>query len=341
MNGDVASPIEGLSGPLVSIVMPVRNEVEHIDRALDAIDAQTFERKRIEIIVVDGGSDDGTVERVRLRAKDDHRIRLVGGKGINTPRAMNIGAGESSGAFVAKVDGHGWINSQFLAVAVSSLTSDPTLACVGGRIVPVATTAAQHAMGLARFSMLGVGPGVYTLAERRQLTDTVQCGVYRREALAAVVGFDPELPFGEDEEVNYRLRVAGWHILMDPEMRFSYHVRPTLQALLSQYFRYGRARAAVVRKHPAFFHPKHALPGLLVMILGASLFLGAAIRSIRLPMMVWGGYLAVLGLGGCWLAVKHGFRRPDLIAASLAALHVGYGAGTIRGLWDATKSRRT
>ena len=332
-----AAPHEVSRLPLVSIVMPIRNEADHIERALDAIDAQAYPPEQIEILVVDGGSTDGTLEALRVRAGRDDRIRVLGGPGINTPLAMNVGIEASSAPFIAKVDGHGWINEEFLRTAVGSLTSDEGLGCVGGRIEPDAVTAVEQAIGYARFSVLGVGAGVYTLAEHPQLTDTVQCGVYRRVALEEAGGFDPALPFGEDEEANYRLRSAGWRILMDPAMRFVYRVRPSIAALFRQYFRYGRARVAVVRKHPGFFRPKHAVPAAVVVALFASLaawFAGAPWPAL-VPWIVYG---VIVSVGSVVLAVRHRFWRPDLIAVSLLALHGGYGLGTLRGLADAPRS---
>src|SRR5687767_5066385 len=99
--------------PLVSIVMPVRNEGDHLTTALDAIDAQTYPASRLEILVVDGGSTDGTREMVGDRMRSNDRLRLLGGPNVNTPLAMEIGISGAAGTFVAKVDGHGWINERF------------------------------------------------------------------------------------------------------------------------------------------------------------------------------------------------------------------------------------
>ncbi|MBW3633527.1 MAG: glycosyltransferase family 2 protein [Chloroflexi bacterium] len=324
--------------PLVTIVMPVRNEAAHLERGLDAIDAQTYPSDRIEILVVDGGSTDGTLDLVRRRMDADPRIRLLGGAGVNTPAAMQLGIEAARGEVVAKIDGHGWVNERFVERAVTGLEGDEAVGCVGPIIVPVAESSVERAIAVARFSRLGVGGGVYTLDEREQETDTVQCGVYRRSALMNAGGFDPDLPFGEDEEANHRLREAGWRICLDPVMRFSYRVRPSVRALFRQYFRYGRARVAVVRRHPGFLRLKHAAPAVLVVILTGSLVIGP-IGGWRVIGAPWIGYgLAVL-VGGAYLAARAGFRRIDLVALALAAIHLGYGLGSLRGLLDSGPQR--
>lgn len=314
--------------------MPIRDEARHIGRALDAIDAQTFPRDRIEIIVVDGGSTDGTLDTVRARATRDPRIKLMGGPGVNTPHAMNIGLEAATAGIVAKIDGHGWMNDAYLATAVDAVATDERLGCIGPRVVPEASTTVERAIGHARFSLLGVGGGIYTVDDRTQPADTVQCGVYRKDALLEVGGFDATLPYGEDEEVNHRLRMTGWRIVMNPGMRFTYHVRPSIGSLFRQYFRYGRARVAVIRKHPSFLRPKHLVPAGLVVSLVVSAILAVVVPPNWPFLLVWVAYAATILVGAVLLAIRNRFGRADLIAASLAALHLGYGLGTLRGLFD-------
>jgi succinoglycan biosynthesis protein ExoA len=318
--------------PLVSIVMPVRNEAAYLDDSFRAIDAQTYPADRMEILVVDGGSTDATVETVRRRSESDPRTRLLGGAGVNTPRAMNVGIEASRGAYVAKVDGHGFVNPAFIALAAETLDGDPAVGCVGGIIEPMATTAVQRAIQVARFSRLGVGGGVYTARPVRQDVDTVQCGVYRRSVLDAIGGFDPDMQFGEDEEINHRVRAAGARIVLEPAMQFRYHVRPTLKALFRQYFNYGRARIKVVRKHPGFLRPKHLVPSIVVVALAVSVPLG--LLSIWVPVIVIGGYVVALLIAGVVLAVRASSANAVVVAGALACLHLGYGLGMLRGLVD-------
>ena len=320
--------------PLVSMVMPIRNEAAFIERSFAAIREQSYPADRIEIVVVDGGSTDGTIELVRTWMARDPQITLLGGPGVNTPLAMNLGITASSGSLVAKVDGHGWMNAEFIETAVDVLAKDQSVGCVGGRIVPVAETDVERANSYARFSRLGVGAGVYTAPDMLHATDTVQCGVYRRSALADAGGFDPFLAYGEDEELNYRVRLAGWSIVFHPGMQFHYRVRPSVASLFRQYLRYGRARVAVVRKHPRFFRAKHAMPGALVLALVVALLLLVADGTRVIGAVVLATYGLLVAAGATWLAAKYRFPKAHLIAASLLALHLGYGLGALRGLWD-------
>lgn len=325
----------GAGCPLVSVILPVKDEADHLPAALLALQRQTYPAAAIEMVVVDGGSRDGSCEIVRRSAETDPRIRLLGGPGVNCPAAMNLGIEASRGDLIAKIDGHGYVDPEFIGRAVHRLLGDPRLGCVGGLIQPIATGPVGRANSIARFSVLGVGRGPYTKARTVQEVDTVQCGVYRREALEAAGGFDGDLQFGEDEELNYRVRGAGYTILFDPDMRFSYQVRPTLASLWRQYRNYGRARVKVVRKHPGFLRPKHAVPLALVCGLGTAAAAPLASPRLRpLSAVAAGGYAAVVLGGGMALSAQERYPRPWLVSASLATLHLGYGLGSLQGIVD-------
>jgi glycosyltransferase involved in cell wall biosynthesis len=325
--------------PLVSIVMPIKDEIDYIDASINAIDDQTYPADRIEILIVDGGSTDGTIDEIERRVRNDLRFALLGGPGVNTPLAMNLGIEASRGQYVAKVDGHGYINPVFIEESVRIMQDDPLVGCVGGEIVPIARTTIERAIRIARFSKLGVGGGIYTAGRTVHNIDTVQCGVYRRDALVAIGMFDPAMAYGEDEEVNHRLRRYGQRIVFQPAMQFRYQVRPSLRSLFRQYRNYGRARVAVVRKHPTFLRLKHLAPAGLVVIVLASVVLGVVVDG-RIALTVVGAYLAAIALGGVALSIAHRFPRPDLVAASLAALHWGYGLGTLRGAIGLVRPKR-
>ena len=324
--------------PLISIVMPVFNEASHIDRAFDAIDRQTYPADLIEIIVVDGGSGDGTVESIDRRKTVDPRIRRLGGPRVNTPLAMNLGIEAAHGALIAKIDGHGSMNPEFLATAQASLEADASAGCVGGIVEPLAVGPTERAISIARFSRFGVGGGVYTVTRRLRYVDTVQCGVYRRTALDEAGSFDADLPYGEDEELNFRIRRAGWRILSHPGMTFRYRVRPTVRSLFRQYYNYGRARVAVVRKHPSFLRAKHVVPAAVVVTLIVATIGITWAETRALALTLWIAYAGSVAIAATSLAASHRFGRPDLVFASLVALHLGYGAGSIKGLIDLLRS---
>lgn len=321
--------------PLVSVVIPTMNEAAYLGAAFDSLRAQTYPQDRLEILVVDGGSSDGTVDFAVAAAKADTRVRVMGGPGVNCPAALNIGISAARGTIVWYIGGHGQADPRFLEIGVAHLISDPTIGCVGGEIVPAGEGRTARANMIARFSIFGVGRGVYTASPVLQDSDTVQWGAYRKDALQRAGLFDADLQFGEDEELNFRIRRLGLRILYDPAMKITYFARPTLQGLFRQYRNYGRARARVLRKHPSFFSLKHIVPAALVLALVAAAIAPFVVPAAwPLSLLVIGGYAAFIAFGSLLLAVRERFSRPHAIALSLLALHVGYGLGMLRGVVD-------
>jgi succinoglycan biosynthesis protein ExoA len=319
--------------PLVSLVMPIKNEGPYIRKALESINRQNYPKSRIEIIIADGGSTDDTLEIVDEQKARDGRIKVTGGPGVNCPLGMNMGIELAQGTIVAKIDGHGSMNDEFIATAVDYLTANRGVSCVGGEIVAVYSSEKGKSNCLARFSKFGVGAGIYTIEKHLQEIDTVQCGVYVKDDLIRAGLFDPELQFGEDEEVNYRLVQSGGKIVFHPGMKFYYHIRPSFQSLYRQYFNYGRARVKVVKKHSSFFKLKHMIPAATVLGLAASLALLFIDRAF-LPLFaaIWGGYSLFLVIASLSIAWETKFQRVDFLVTSFVCLHMGYGLGMLVGL---------
>lgn len=316
--------------PLVSIIMPLKDEALTIEKALDSICAQTYPVEKIEIIVVDGNSTDGTLEVVRERMLCDNRITLLIGQ-CNCPAAMNLGIRHSRGSIVAKIDGHGYMEAGFIDTAVRYLLEDPDCSCVGGQIIPLGPSRVASSNMHARFSWFGVGSGIYTVRRAIREVDTVQCGVYVKNHLVKAGAFDPMLQFGEDEEANYRLIRTGFKIVFHPGMKFYYHVRPSFAALFRQYYSYGVARVKVLRKHPRFFRIKHVVPSGVTVAFAMGVFTPVMSEQLLVAVVaIISFYLLFVAYAAFCTGVKKRFYYFHYIAVSFMILHLGYGAGMIR-----------
>jgi succinoglycan biosynthesis protein ExoA len=323
------------------VVVSALNEERYLARCLDAVLGQDYDPELVRVWFVDGGSTDRTVRLAEERAADPRLMVMADGRRRNLPEALNLALERSNAELVAKIDAHGYPARDFLSRAVASFREQPAdVACVGGRPDQHGETESGEAVALARTSRFGVGGSVYAGRLSRDFVDTVQCGVYRRAALEQVGGFDPAMPFGEDEDLNWRLRRAGYRIALDTSIRFHYVTRPSLRAAFRQYYRYGRARVRVVAAHPRFLRPRHTVPAVFLLALvglAAASVVSAPARLAFLALLV--AYVAVAA--GWALAATRG--RPGFltlrVAACFAALHVGYGLGTLRGLLDLPSGR--
>jgi GT2 family glycosyltransferase len=328
--------------PTIDVIVPTLNEARYIERCLDHVFGQDYPAELVTVWLIDSDSTDGTVELARRRY-DDSRLRVIADAGPrNLPAALNLVLERSSAALVAKIDAHGYPERDYLSRAVEALESaEPDVACVGGTPLQGGETRCAQAVAIARGSAFGVGGGTYAVKGEHRYTRSVQCGVYRREALVGVGAFDPGLPFGEDEEVNWRLIQAGHRILLDTRIRFHYSNRPTWPAAYRQYRNYGEARVRVVRKHPGFLRAHHLAPAALVGSLGAAALASATSGRARRALAAGVSAYAAAAL----VAATAGTSREDrslipLVAAGFVALHTGYGVGMLREMAGVAAERR-
>jgi glycosyltransferase involved in cell wall biosynthesis len=318
--------------PKVTVVIPMMNEESYIGRCLESVVEQDYRAELVEILVVDGGSNDGSTEIVRRYSQQHLNVHLLGGSGVNCPAAMNIGVKNSTGQFIAKVDAHGYVAKDYLSKSVKYLIENEDIKCVGGPIRPVPETITGKANALARSSRFGVGRGVYSVKHGIEFVDTVQCGVYRKDVLEEVGLFDESLQFGEDEEVNWRLRKMGYKIVVTPEIRFFYFPRKTFKRLFRQYFNYGMLRVEVIKKHSDFLRTKHLVPAAFVLTLVLTIVLtplGVVPASLFVgTLSLYAGVSIFFSLA---IGASQGWRCLWRLPVSFAALHFGYGLGFLIG----------
>ena len=326
--------------PSVDVVVSTFNEERFVVDCLRHVLGQTY-RGPYTVWLVDGGSTDGTVERARRFAGGDTRLKILAdGKRRNLPESLNLAIPLGSGDLIAKVDAHGYPALDFLERAVAAFqAADGTTACVGGRPEQVGLTPFGRALSAARGSRFGVGASEYAGTTELALVDTVQCGVYRRRALEEVGGFAGEMNYGEDEELNWRLRRAGYTIVLDTRIHFTYYARSSWRGAFRQYRNYGRARVNVIRAHPEFARAHHAVPAVAVASAGALAIAAAASPSARRALGFAGAAYAVSAVLAALTVRSEEVSRARVVAA-YTALHLGYGLGMLEGIGRSLAKRR-
>ena len=316
---------------LISVVVPVRNEEAGIGACLASIQAQTAEN--LEILVVDGRSEDRTREIVAELAAADSRIRLLDNPQRIAPTAMNVGLAAAHGAYLVRIDGHATVPPDYVAIAVGHLRSG-RWGGVGGRKDGVGTTAAGKAVAAAMSSRFGVGTGsTYHHGIQVRTADHIPFGVYRTGLARDLGGWNEDLVTNQDYEFDYRLRRAGHELLFDPALHIDWQCQQSIGGLYRQYRRYGQGKAQVLRLHPASAKPRQILPGVLVVGLGIGTTLLAHRRTRPLGLLATVPYAA--GVGAASVATAGRLPQWDArlrLPAAFAAMHVGWGVGLLRGL---------
>lgn len=323
--------------PLVTVIIPTRDETAFIGSCLDSVVANDYPRDRLEVLVVDGGSTDGTRAIVEEYARRYPFIRLLDNPRRIPAAALNVGLRYAQGEVIVRMDAHTVYAPDYIRKCVELLETTGA-ANVGGVQQAVGRGYIAEAIALALTSPFGVGDARFRYADRPTWVDTVYLGAWRRTTLEALGGFDEAWAVNEDYELNYRLRRVGGKILVAPEVRCWYHVRPSLGALARQYVRYGfwRARTAVV--HPGSLRWRHLAPPLLVLGLVGSAVLGAA--GTRWGLVVPGLYAAVNFGASLATALRRGLRYLPVLPVVYGTLHLTWGVGFLAGLvrWSFRKA---
>src|SRR6516165_11504843 len=234
--------------PAVSVVMPVRDEENHLASSVAQVLGQDYPGG-FELVLAVGPSRDRTEQLARELAAADDRIVVVPNPSGKIASAMNAAIKAARHSVITRIDGHAMLPDGYLRIAVRTLL-ETGAADVGGVMAAEGVTPFQRAVAWAMTSPAGVGAAANHTGGEAGPADTVYLGVYRREAIEQVGGYDETMIVAEDWELNYRIRAAGGLIWFTPELRVIYRPRANLRELARQHFRYGRWRRVVARRYP-------------------------------------------------------------------------------------------
>lgn len=299
--------------PTVTVAIPVLNEERHIAACLDAVADQTY-KGIIEVLVVDGGSSDTTREIVAAR----HGVELLTNPRRIQSGGLNVALTQARGDVFVRVDGHCRIASNYVERCVEALARTGA-AIVGGAMGPEAVTPLQRGIAAAMRSRIGAGPARFHVGGASGWVDTVYLGAFRIDAALACGGYAEDLGVNEDAEFAYRMRGHGG-IWLDESIHSTYTPRSDLVGLARQFFRYGRSRAATVRRHPGSLAPRQLAAPALVLGLFSP----------------WRGVVAAAYLsavcGRASLLARHDAPAGAAMAGALPAMHLPWGLGFVVGL---------
>lgn len=322
--------------PILTIMIPVRNESSYIGNTLKQISEQSFPQELYEVIVVDGESDDDTadiVEQFSNKHSSMNIILLRNPKRLSST-ARNIAIKKSRGEYILLIDGHVHLpNKHLLKNCIDA--AEKSSALVVGRpqpLDPPDNTAFQKAVALARSSVLAHSQESYIYSDFEGFTSPISIGVMYHKSVFSKIGFfDESYDAAEDCEFNYRLEKAGYRCFTSPDLAVRYYPRGSFNTLFHQLKRYGIGRANFVSKNPERFTFEILAPVFfLIFIFGAPLFFMFSLFKF-LWLLGACAYLSLLSIESLRFGYKHWLSDFYLIPPIIATIHLGLGWGLIKG----------
>lgn len=319
----------------VAIIIPTLNEERFIAKCLDSIITQTFPFDEMVIMVVDGGSRDKTREIVTDFSSIYPNIRLIDNPNRIQSIAFNLGVKNSPAPFVVRLDAHALYDPKYIELCIKHLESNAELGNVGGRWIIESQNGSLIAKSNAILNQMkfAIGGAEFRVGNELKEVETVPFGAFRKEVIEKIGGMNPNLPRGEDNEYNTRIREAGFKILFDPNIIATYYARPTLKSFVEQMYNNGFSIGILYHMYKKSISVRHLIPFIFLVSIIFSIILGFFTK--------YGWYLLTCDLClyfacGITASLKEshqfGWKYMLTLPWELFLIHVAYGYGTLIGL---------
>jgi GT2 family glycosyltransferase len=319
----------------LSVVIPCRNEVAHIEACITAIFAsQLPENCTLSVFVVDGMSNDGTLDVITTLKNTHSTLHLIENKKQLTPFAFNLGIhADETADYVQIIGARQLVSADYLVIALKSLQENEEIWCTGGRVNNIYLNDTGRFIAHAMSTAFGMGLGNFRTLEKSSFVDTVGTPMYPLWVFTKIGFFDEELIRNQDDDFNYRITKAGGKIYYCHETSLEYYVRGNFNGLWRQFFQYGYWKVYVNKKHKTVTTSRQLVPSLFMLYLLAvpfMFFFGPLIGLIS--MLPFAMYLLML----IFFSLKSAGSVNGFVQIGLAYLivHFSYGLGYLKGICE-------
>lgn len=313
--------------PSVSFVVACRNEEKYIDQCLNSILDQDYPADKLEILVVDGMSDDETRKILGEYARQHKNIKVIDNPDKITPKAFNLGIKNASGQIITIFSAHSVCARDYVSKCVEYLRKTGA-DDVGGPMRAVGNDYVSNAIAFAYNSPFGLGGGKAHNEKLEGEVDGVYPGCWHRRIFEKIGLFDERLVRNQDIEFNARARKSGGKIFLTSEIKTHYYCRPNLKALWKQNFRNGFWNIKTIKIAPGTLSLRHFVPLFFVLGLLTSWIIKPAWLAIA------GSYVLCNIFFSLKLAVKNGLKYLFVLPIVFITLHLSYGLGSLVGIFN-------
>jgi len=317
--------------PFLCIAIPALNEENYIEACLLSLLGQ-WPEEQLDLLVLDGGSHDATVERVARIAALHPCVRLLHNPARLQSAALNLAARQAApqAAILVRADAHCVYPPGFLRRCVREyLRTGATSVVVPMRNEAAPRHAMQRAIAAAQSSRLGNGGAAHRTGAASGFVEHGHHAVFDRAFFLRIGGYDESFTHNEDAEFDHRATQAGGRIWMCRDEPVVYFPRRSLAALARQYFNHGQGRARTLLKHGLSPKPRQMAPVAMLGGLAAGALVAPFAPVLALPALVY----PTLCLGwGALRAARAGDAAMLLGGPALMTMHLAWAAGFLRGV---------
>jgi succinoglycan biosynthesis protein ExoA len=330
---------------IVSVIVPCRNERAHVARfAASALAQRLSAGWQLEVIVADGGSDDGTLDVLARLAASEARLRVVANPGRIVSTGLNRALVEARGEVIVRMDVHTTYAPDYVAECLAALarTSADNVGGPWRAEAEAGGGAMQEAIVAAFQSPLVAGGALSRRLDHEGPVDTVYLGAWPRTTFERFGNFDEALVRNQDDEHNLRITAGGGRVWQSARIVSAYRPRASLGRVFRQYLQYGYWKPFVMKKHGQAAALRQVVPALFVIALVVCAGLAAsgvtpwpiAALTAAYALVVVAMTAAIARAARPRLAAL--WRVPLVVVAS----HVAYGLGSIAGWIDVVRGAR-
>lgn len=327
----------------VSVIIPIRNEEKYIEKCIQSLLRQDYDKEHIEYIFVDGESQDKTQEIINRYIKEHSGlIKLMINKNKTVPYAMNIGIKESKGKYIVRLDAHSEYEEDYIKQCKYYLdTTDADN--VGGAAKTASRGYVGNAIAMALSCVFGVGNSSFRTDGESGEVDTVPFGAFRRDTFEKYGYYDERLVRNQDIELNHRIRKNGGKIYLSQDIKLTYFCRDSIKGIGKQSLDNGLWNIITYYLCPGSLSIRHFVPLCFVLsILGFSI-LGIVVNNPLLNLMFLIELILYLTLDIIFslkISCKKGMKYFPILVFIFPYIHIMYGLGSLKGLFVFNKIKR-
>lgn len=320
----------------ITILCPILNEEKYIDKCIKSIINQDFPKNKMELLLIDGFSEDKTREIINYYTKKYSFIKLLDNPHKTVSYALNKGIKESLGEYIVRIDAHASFPDNYLSTLYKyskELNAD-NIGCLINTL-PANSSVQAQAISFALSSPFGMGNSLFRIGTNKiQEVDTVPFGFFKKNIFEKIGFFDTELVRNQDDEFNGRIIKSGGKIILIPQLSINYYPRDSIKKTYNMFYQYGLYKPLVNKKLGSPATLRQFFPFLFVIGLFIGFILSLFHHSFLITYLTVILLYLIISLYFSFNAYKK-FKNLSLFFYQpivYFAIHYSYGLGYLKGI---------